>query len=147
MTMRIRAIAALGVVLLAVPALAGCSVIETTIEQVTGGDVEIGGNSVPEDFPGIVPLADGDVLNGSSASKDNNKVWNVTIRATDGVTFDSLAAELEGAGFARSEAVGAEAQDGQTGLFEGNGYSVLLTMTTQEAIGTIANYTVTALAQ
>lgn len=143
--MRTRAIAALAIALLAVPALAGCSVIESTIEQVTGGDVEIGGTSVPEDFPAEVPLATGDVLNGSSATKDENKVWNVTIKASDGITFDSLAAELEAAGFARSDVVGSEAQDGQTGLFNGTSYSVLLAMTTQDGIGTIANYTVTKL--
>lgn len=144
MKIRMRMLAAVAAALLAVPALAGCSVIESTIEQVTGGDVEIGGNTVPEDFPSEVPLADGDVLNGSSASKDNQKVWNVTIRVGEGVTFDSLASELEGAGFAR-QSVGSESSEAETALFNGTGYSVLLAMTTQGGVGTIANYTVTKL--
>jgi hypothetical protein len=142
--MRRNIIVGLALALLVAPALAGCSVIESTIEQVTGGDVEIGGNTVPEDFPAEVPLTPGDVINGSSATKDGAKVWNVTIKVADGVTFDSIAAELEAAGFAPSNGVGAESTDGQTGLYANDGYSVLLSMTTQAVVGTIANYTVTA---
>jgi hypothetical protein len=145
MTMRRTLVAGLALALILAPALAGCSVIEDTIEQVTGGDVEIGGNTVPEDFPSEVPLADGDVINGSSASKDNSKVWNVTIKAADGVTFDSLATELEAAGFARQE-VGSGSSEAETALFNGTTYSVLLAMTTQDGLGTIANYTVTKIA-
>lgn len=134
----------LALALAVAPALAGCSVIESTIEQVTGGDVQIGGNSVPADFPAEVPLAQGDVINGSSASKDTRKVWNVTIRAAEGVTFDSLATELESAGFARQE-LGSSDSQAQTALFNGTTYSVLLALTTQDGLGTIANYTVTQL--
>lgn len=142
--MRKTFVVGLALALAVTPVLAGCSVIESTIEQVTGGDVEIGGNTVPEDFPAEVPLAQGDVINGSSASKDNQKVWNVTIRAADGVTFDSLATELEAAGFTRQE-LGASDSGAETALFNGASYSVLLAMTTQDGLGTIANYTVTAL--
>ena len=142
--MRNTRLTAIALAALLATSLAGCSVIESTIEQVTGGEVEIGGNTVPEGFPAEVPLVPGDVINGSSATKDEHKVWNVTIKVADGVTFDSIAAELEAAGFAPSDGVGAESSDGKTGLFENGSYSVLLSMTTQDMIGTIANYTVTA---
>lgn len=145
--MHSRAVAALALVALAVPVLAGCSVIESTIEQITGGEVEIGGNTVPDDFPAEIPLAPGEVLNGSSATKDEAKVWNVAIKVADGVTFDAIAAELEAAGFAPSQGVGAESADGRTGLYANGSYSVLLSMTTQDVVGTIANYTVTATPQ
>jgi hypothetical protein len=139
-----RLAAGLVLALLAFPALTACSVIETTIEQLTGGEVEIGGNSVPADFPAEIPLAPGEVLNGSSATKDDVKVWNVAIKVADGVGFDAIAAELEAAGFAPSPDVGSETADGRAGLYANENYSVLLSMTTQEVIGTIANYTVTA---
>ncbi len=84
------------------------------------------------------------MINGSSATKDNHKVWNVTIRAADGVTFESLATELEAAGFAKQE-LGSSSAEAETALFNGTSYSVLLAMTTQSGVGTIANYTVTKL--
>ena len=118
--------------------------IESTIEQVTGGDVEIGGNTVPEGFPAEVPLVPGDVINGSSATKDEHKVWNVTIKVARRRDVRLDRRRARGRGFAPSDGVGAESSDGQTGLFENGSYSVLLSMTTQDVIGTIANYTVTA---
>lgn len=146
-TARNRIVVGLALAALALPALTGCSVVETTIEQLTGGEVEIGGNTVPADFPAEVPLPPGEVLNGSSATKDEAKVWNVAIKVADGVAFEGIAAELEAAGFAPTEGVGAESADGRTGLFASAAYSVLVSMTTQEVVGTIANYTVTATPQ
>lgn len=142
--MRTRIIATLAVGLLAIPALAGCSVIETTLEQVTGGEVTIGGNSVPADFPSVVPLPAGDVLNGSSLETDR-KVWNVTIRVADGVTFESIAAELEAAGFTAREGIGTQNAEGATGSFNNGTYEVFVGLTGQSGVGTIANYTVTRL--
>lgn len=95
------AVVALGAVLLiGLPTLTGCSVVEGIIEQQTGGDVDLGGNTVPADFPAEVPLADGDVVNGSKITGgDGETVWNVLMNVSDPVAPESIAAQLEGAGF------------------------------------------------
>jgi hypothetical protein len=92
---------ALGAVLLVgLPALTGCSMIEGIIEQQTGGDVELGGNTVPDDFPDAVPLAEGEVVNGSKITAGGGEtVWNVLMNVSDPAAPDSIAAQLEGAGF------------------------------------------------
>ncbi|HWR85832.1 MAG TPA: hypothetical protein VN200_07550, partial [Rhodoglobus sp.] len=76
--MKRTALAGAGLAL--VLALSGCTFVggnpvEQLVEGATGGEVEIG-NTVPEDFPAEVPLAEGEVLSGASAGG----VWNVGIR-------------------------------------------------------------------
>lgn len=94
------ATAALGaVLLLGLPALTGCAAIEGIIEQQTGGDVDLGGNTVPEDFPADVPLAEGEIVNGSAITGGEGKVWNVLINVSDPAAPETIAAQLEGAGF------------------------------------------------
>ncbi len=56
---RVATVALGALLLIGLPALTGCSMIEGIIEQQTGGDVDLGGNTVPADFPAEVPLADG----------------------------------------------------------------------------------------
>lgn len=86
--------------LVAAPTLTGCSAIEGIIEQQTGGDVDLGGNTVPEDFPADVPLADGEVVNGSKITASGGEtVWNVLLNVSDPAAPESIAAQLEGAGF------------------------------------------------
>ena len=98
---RKAAVVALGsVLLLGLPALTGCAAVEGIIEQQTGGDVDLGGNTVPEDFPSAVPLADGEIVNGSKISGDGGQaVWNVLMNVADPAAPDSIAAQLEGVGF------------------------------------------------
>lgn len=98
---RKAAVVALGsVLLLGLPALTGCAAVEGIIEQQTGGDVDLGGNTVPEDFPSAVPLADGEIVNGSKISGDGGQaVWNVLMNVADPAAPDSIAAQFEGAGF------------------------------------------------
>jgi hypothetical protein len=99
-TSRAAAIALGAVLLLGLPALTGCSMIEGLIEQQTGSDVDLGGNTVPADFPASVPLAQGDVVNGSKVTASGGEtVWNVLMNVSDPAAPDSIAAQLEGAGF------------------------------------------------
>jgi hypothetical protein len=94
------AVALAAVLLIGLPALTGCSMIEGIIEQQTGGDVDLGGNTVPEDFPSEVPLAEGEVVNGSKITGGGGEtVWNVLMNVADAAAPDSIAAQLEGAGF------------------------------------------------
>jgi hypothetical protein len=97
---RVAAVALGAILLVGVPVLTGCSMIEGIIEQQTGGDVDLGGNTVPEDFPAAVPLADGEVVNGSKITGGGGEtVWNVLMNVSDAAAPDSIAAQLEGAGF------------------------------------------------
>jgi len=95
-----RRLATLAAAALLAASLTGCSVIEGIIEQQTGADVEIGGASVPADFPADVPLAEGQVVNGSSGTGPNGEqVWNILITVTAADAPTQIAAQLEGAGF------------------------------------------------
>lgn len=132
---------ALVVALAGAPALAGCSVVEGLIEQQTGGDIDLGGTSVPADFPSEVPLIDGDIINGSGFSSDGTKVWNIIVKVTDGAAFDTIKSQLEGAGFTYSEA-GDGTTDAGTGVFDGEKYGVLVVVAQAGDQGWVANYTV-----
>lgn len=129
-------------VLGATPVLTGCSVIEGIIEQQTGGDVDLGGNTVPDDFPSEVPLASGDIVNGSTATGANGeRVWNVLMNVSDSDAPASIAAQLEGAGFATAEGVGGVTDQGGT-LTYTNGALVVNVLLAKVDAGWTANYTV-----
>ena len=95
-----RRLLAVAVAGLLAAALAGCSLIEGAIEQQTGTDIELGGASVPADFPSDVPLVEGAIVNGSSGTgPGGEQVWNILINATAADAPAQVAALLEGAGF------------------------------------------------
>jgi len=136
------AIVALGALLLiALPTLTGCSLVEGIIEQQTGGDVDLGGNTVPADFPADVPLADGTVVNGSKITASGGQtVWNVLINATDPAAPDSIAAQLEAAGFV-SPGVGEMTENGGTLTYTKDDLVVNVLLAKIDS-GWTANYTV-----
>ena len=126
----------------AVPALAGCSLVEGVIEQQTGGDLDLGGATVPADFPAEVPLAAGDVINGSAATgPGGERVWNVLMSVADAEAPASIAAQLEGAGFATAEGVGGVTEQGGTLTYSNGAYVVNVLLAKVDA-GWTANYTV-----
>ena len=139
--MRARALA-LGVVLIVgMPAIAGCAVIEGIIEQQTGGDVEIGGTSVPDDFPAEVPLIDGEVVNGSAfTGPGGERTWNVLLDVSDPAAPDSITAQLEAAGFV-STGVGGITESGGTLVFAKLPFAVNVLLGKTDS-GWTANYTV-----
>jgi predicted small secreted protein len=139
---RLAAVALAATLLVAAPlALTGCSTVEGIIESQTGGDVDLGGDTVPDDFPAEVPLADGDVVNGSAiANGDGEKVWNVLINCSAPAAPDAIAAQLEGAGFT-SPGVGGVTEEGGTLSYTKDAFvvNVLLAKTGDSWT---ANYTV-----
>jgi hypothetical protein len=139
------AVAALaGVLLLGVaPALAGCSVVEGVIEQQTGGQVDLGGASVPEDFPAEVPLADGEIVNGSAVTTDAGRAWNILMNVSDPAAPESIAAQLEGAGFLAAEGmgIGGVTEQGGTLAYANTSYVVNVLLGRTDS-GWTANYTV-----
>jgi hypothetical protein len=121
--------------------LSGCSMVEGLIESQTGGDIDLGGSTVPEDFPAEVPLADGEIVNGSAISAaGGEKVWNVLINVADPSAPDSIAAQLEAAGFT-SPGVGGVTEDGGT-LQYVQGDLAVNVLLAKAGDGWTANYTV-----
>lgn len=128
--------------LLAAPALGGCSLIEGAIENATGGQLDLGGKSVPADFPSEVPIAQGEVLFGLSAGKDGEKVWNLTVKVSEGA-FEAISKQLVDAGFEHAE--GSEiAAANSGGLFNSDKWGVLVVVTEDGDNGYVANYTVSS---
>jgi hypothetical protein len=129
------------VLLVAAPSLTGCAAIEGIIEQQTGGDVDLGGNTVPEDFPAAVPLAEGDVVNGSKITGGGGEtVWNVLLNVSDPAAPDSIAAQLEGAGFS-SAGTGGVTDSGGTLTYTKDDLVVNVLLGKTDS-GWTANYTV-----
>ena len=115
------------------------------VEQATGGDVSLPGNSVPDDFPADVPLIDGEVVMGAGIGTTDGKAWNVTIKVTGLDAADDITAQLEGAGF--TAAPGATTGESSALLYTNASYSVAVVVTKDTNDGFLANYTVTDAAQ
>jgi hypothetical protein len=127
------------------PALTGCfgNPIEQIIEGATGGDVDLGGASVPDGFPGEVPLIQGEVVFGASIGNDEGRVWNVTIKVAGAGAIEDIVAQLEGAGFTSTEGFGGSTAEGGTAILENASYGVLVVVSQDGENGFVANYTVT----
>lgn len=126
--------------LLGLPVLSGCAAVEGIIEQQTGGDVDLGGNTVPEDFPADVPLAEGEIVNGSAITAAEGKAWNVLINVSDPAAPDSIAAQLEAAGFT-SVSTGEVSDSGGTLTYTKGTLAVNVLLGKTDS-GWTANYTV-----
>ena len=141
---RVTVVVALAIALAVTPALSGCSVIKGVIEQQTGGSVDLGGKSIPKDFPTAdVPLVDGEVIYGAGIKSSDGQVWNVTIKVADISAFDTIKSKLEGAGFTATDGVSGTTSDGSTGVFQSDKYGVVVVVTKDPKEGAVANYTVT----
>jgi len=136
---------ALLIALVAAPALSGCSMVEGAIEQATGGQVDLGGTTVPDDFPASeVPLFDGPIVNGSSISSGEGQVWNIVLSVPGADAFDTIKTQLEGAGFTYNGTGAPATDEGGSGLFDSEKYGVLVLVAKAGGTGFVANYTVTA---
>ncbi|HAM27726.1 MAG TPA: hypothetical protein DCP11_13810 [Microbacteriaceae bacterium] len=133
---------AIGLAVLAGPALAGCS-IQNLVHNATGGKVDLGGKAIPKDFPSEIPLAKGEVLYGLSVGDSNGKIWNLTIKVHGASSFDDIATQLTDAGFKSDAAVQGSSADGGTGVFASDKFGVIVAVTKDGKNGWVANYTVT----
>lgn len=134
--------------LLVAPALSACSFnpIESAIEGATGGNVDVGGTSVPDDFPAEIPLIDGDVVAAFGVGTAPDKVWTVTIAVPDASAVDTIKAELEGAGFTAN--INDASLGGITGgMYTNENHGVLVVVAEDGNGGWTATYTVTPAAQ
>lgn len=127
--------------LIATPALTACT-IENVIERATGGSVDIGGTSVPDDFPAEVPLYDGEVVSAVGIGNPDGKVWNVGVRIPDIAALGDIQADLEAAGFTVSIETPATDQGG-TLIASTDEYGVAI-VAVRDGEGFVANYSVTS---
>lgn len=126
--------------LAAAPALTACS-LQTVVKDATGGNVDLGGNSVPSDFPQVVPLIDGEIVLGAGVGTGSSKVWNVTVKVSGPEAYQDIQTQLTDAGFDGQFGVQGP-NGGGTGTFSGNGYGVAVVVTDAGTNGWVANYSV-----
>ena len=128
--------------LLLVPLLAGCGIVEGAIKEATGNDVDVAIGSLPEGWPAEVPVTEGDIIGGGSAAGENgDPVWNASIKTTTNV-FDAISAQLTEAGFTAVDTGPIEGTDNVSGgAFTNSTYSVLVGVT-GDAEAWIVSYTV-----
>ena len=121
-------------------ALSGCSV-QGLVKNVTHGHVDLGGKSVPADFPKAVPLAHGDVVYGASVGSSDGKIWNVTIKVSGADAIDAVNTQFTNAGFQQD--LNNKTDKGGTSSFTKDPYSVLVVIAKDSSDRWVANYTVT----
>ena len=126
------------------PMLSGCfaNPLETVIEGATGGEVDLGGTTIPDGFPSEVPLYDGEVTYGASLGSEPDVVYNVTMKVPDASALDEAKMQLEDAGFT-IQVQGEPNADGGTVIADSDTYGVLLVVAKSGA-DFLANYTVTS---
>jgi len=141
MNRRLLALPLAAVLLLgAAPALTACS-FQGVVKDVSGGNVDLGGKSVPADFPKEVPLADGEVVFGAGLGSGADKVWNVTVKVENGDAYTAIEKQLTDAGFAGQFGTRGP-NGGGTGTFSNGTYGVLVVVTDAGSNGWVANYSV-----
>lgn len=141
-TRRVTVPIAIALAVMVGPALAGCSV-QGIINSATGGKVNLGGKSVPSDFPHEVPLVKGTVVYGGSIKGDKNgQAWNVTIDVSGSNPMDGITSQMTGAGFTSTGGIGGTTADGGTAVFDSTKYGVIVVVGKNDNKYT-ANYTVT----
>lgn len=92
------------------------------IKNATGADVDLGGQSIPKDFPTQVPVAEGEIELGGSITVDGNTVWTLRIKSKDPMIFEKMQAKFLAAGF--EEGFASQGQ-GSMGGYEGHGYNIV----------------------
>ncbi|MBX3067583.1 MAG: hypothetical protein KF844_02910 [Cryobacterium sp.] len=137
------------VALTVTPMLSGCvnpfaggNPVRDAIKNATGGKLDVGGTSVPDDFPKEVPIASGKVLFAGAIDTEDGRVWNLTIQASGIADFDGIVSQFEGAGF-KSETMGIESESTKTAILSKDNLGVLLVVSKDSKDNWVANYTVT----
>jgi len=124
--------------------LAGCfgNPVEQIIEGATGGDVDLGGNTLPDGYPAdAVPVVEGEILMGIAVGDAASKVYNVTVK-TDGDPTAQVRDLLVGAGFSEQTAAQATTPEGSSFVFTSDAWGVLVVIGQVDGAWN-ANYTVT----
>ena len=129
----------------AVPMLTGCfgNPIQSAVNAATGGKVNVGGGSLPADFPSAVPVYKGKIDSALGLGSGKKKVWNVTVELPGSDAYKDIKSELSGAGFKTDES-GTIGDSGASIVADNKTYGVLVVLTEDTSTKKwIANYTVT----
>jgi hypothetical protein len=126
----------------AVPMLTGCfgNPVQGVLNAATGGKVNLGGGSLPKDFPSDVPVYKGKVDTGIGVGSGAKEVWNVTIELPGESAYNDIKSELTGAGF-KVVGSGSAGTSGEGLVATSSKYSVLVGVTGSGSKW-LANYTV-----
>ena len=94
------------------PLLSGCGGIEGIIGQATGGAIQPSVGELPSEWPGEVPVVDGEIIGGNKATDPENEsstLWTAIIGRNDDVeaTKTAVAESLSAAGFETVDTAGA----------------------------------------
>ncbi len=144
---RFTAPIAIALALVITPALAGCfaNPIESIIEGATGGDVDLGGTSLPDGYPTTeVPIASGDILFGGSLGNAEGRVFNVTVKVAAASAIDDIKTQLEDVGFVSQGEFAGSTAEGGSFIGTTDKWGVLVVVAPDSENGFVANYTVTA---
>jgi hypothetical protein len=128
-----------------VPLLTGCfgNPIQGALNAATGGKVNLGGGSLPSDFPSAVPVYKGKIDSALGLGSGDKKVFNVTVELPNGNAINDIKSELAGAGFKTDES-GTIGDSGASIIADNKKYGVLVVATEDTSTKKwIANYTVT----
>ncbi len=97
------------------------------IKNVTGSDVDLGGQSIPKDFPSQIPVAEGEIEHGGSITVEGSTVWTLRIKSNDPSVFEKTQSAFLAAGF--EEGFATEGPDGMGG-YQGHGYGIVFNVDT-----------------
>jgi hypothetical protein len=138
---------ALLLALAAAPALTGCSgnPVEGIVKGVSGGKVDIGGTSIPSDFPKSVPLYKGTIISVAALGSAKQKIFNIGITVPGPAAMSDIKKQLATAGF-KTEVEGNVGKVGASLITENKDYSVAVLLA-KSGKGYQANYTVTPVDQ
>jgi hypothetical protein len=136
----------LAAMMLTAPVLAGCSAdqVQSLVGDASNGTIDVGGTTVPDDFPAEVPLATGEVASAGRVGAGTGKVWNITITVADAAAPATISEQLIAAGFASTTNIPGIPDMGGSAAFANDTYAVAL-IVSENSDGTFAaNYTVTS---
>lgn len=146
-TLRTRVTAPIAIILAIsiAPALTGCfgNPVESIIEGATGGQVDLGGTTLPDGYPEAeVPVIDGEIVFGGALGDGSGAIYNVTVKVSGASAIDDIKAQLEGAGFTTQ--AGGDTTGGATYIGNTDAWGVLVVVSEDGSNGWVANYTVTS---
>jgi hypothetical protein len=123
--------------------LAGCfgNPVHSLVKDATGGTVDVGGSTVPSDFPKAVPLYKGTVATSAALGSGKKKIWNVGIDVPAASAMDTIKSQLTASGFT-TDVEGNVGKVGASLITHDKTYGVAVVLA-KVGKGYVANYTVT----
>lgn len=92
------------------------------IKNATGADVDLGGQSIPKDFPSQIPVAEGEIEFGGSMKTDGTRIWTLRIKSNDPSVFQKVQSQLLANGFEETFVTEGESA---MGGYDGHGYNLV----------------------